>query len=386
MVIIISLLSVATIFASALTDHEGSGAVFGAPEIKEVRNVAALDSGALDVVFGALEIEDVQIELYKKALGVVFGTLNPEDLRHMVEDPQKYFEERKAYLLKEGTLIKHKEFLAMFTKQTKTRCEELATELKRQEYLEILKEKVGQIKSTTKPYFEAVFYAELCDYLLFLKTRGEKGQDSFVCSTLRFEQLLKSVEASTNPVYPWLDTNMVWGCTDSGFYSMLDYLIVLSSGFHLGAVPSDVYKRDDFAAGKLKEWTLFSAHKGSLKRSIVLAEGSKNVFEVFKKNARSAEGYLCESFTKNNTHDIVEFAQKVLAAFATFHELAPTTGTQTLQETLLTTNKLPDLLTVVPAFMDRSPVIPSEQDITQAVFAWRDKYFKEVNDKYLSTS
>ena len=331
-----------------------------------------------------------------QAFDAVLGTSDPAELQRMAENPQKHWEERKAALFAKGQIINAPEFLDIFTRQTKSRCEELLKKFgSGGGWFEDLGRFEGLITSVFPKEdawhktIKATHYAHLCDFLLFHTTNAQKGEDiSFLNSkTLFLRQLNKNKDCATPEA---VNNNMVWILTKDGFFSMWDYLIVLSENLYLGSAAANVALRDDFSAHA----GLFKAHSGILSHDGSHAEIAGRFGTILQRHGYNVGDYITECFGQKNTKNIIELGQKILFIFMKVHECAPH-QMASLEAAL--TEKIPrpldDFCEVLPFFMDVTTDvndIPSQarkytqNEMLQGLCSWHDQYFKEVNDKYLS--
>ena len=190
-----------------------------------------------------------------------------------------------------------------------------------------------------------------------------------------------------------MNDHMLWNLTESGLFSMLDYLIVLSNNFHLGSVLKKARARDDFSAHAGK----FKGHVGALTHDTAHAEQLYCLFDIFKRHELHVGDYTQQCFAVNNTDNILEFGQKILTAFSTLHELVPTEVFTSMEDTLSPEPHIwdPDLEEILPFFMgDKTDLdqIPaqakkrSEIDMREAIYFWREKYLSDVNQEYVTKS
>ena len=171
---------------------------------------------------------------------------------------------------------------------------------------------------------------------------------------------------------------------------MLDYLIVLGENFHLGSTVEDTKARDDFSTHA----RLFEFHSGSLQHDIDHAMDLCALFESFEQYGLNVVTYTQECLAEHNTHNILEFAQKVLITFINLHELTSPVVSSMEKSLFPKINAFPDpgLKDIIPFFMDTiagSGEMPAQAqdtphvDMLQSLYTWRGKYLGKISNAYI---
>ena len=170
---------------------------------------------------------------------------------------------------------------------------------------------------------------------------------------------------------------------------MVDYLIVLSKGLHLGSVLEDVHARDDHSAHQGG----FSGHTGALAHDTQHFHEFENILSIFQSNGVQIGDYIKQCVI-THTDNIFEFAQRVFITFTNLHEFANLNHT-TLMEVLTSfTTAITDLdlCNILPFFLDTSANIDklpeqadqlTEEDSLKTLFSWREKYLRSINEDYI---
>ena len=318
-------------------------------------------------------------------MNIILGTSDASTIKHMITDTQRYMEERKAYLFAESRLMQYPEFLEHFSRQTKERCQSLAKEVRCSGYLDGLEHEILAATPATHTHYKlarAMSYARLCDHLLFKITGGKKGSYSSDFKESSRESFRLKVVHSHQYVEPSIGDRMVWLCTESGSFSMLDYLIVLSQNKHLGGARTNSADRDNFTSGD----NLYKGHFGSIKLSIEEACSAIETSRILEKSGVSLADYVKDCFLQNNTGSVTEFAQKVLAAFAMINE-QDFHYDESVQGVLAPKNAELNYRRINPLILELwgrgSEGSICDQEAWRIITGWRDRYLGKVNDQYI---
>ena len=332
-----------------------------------------------------------------QALNAVLGTSDPEELKRMADNPQQWWTERESHLFERGRLKRYPESIDLFIKQTKQRCKDLMTDfgLTNEWFcdLEAFEKYITNAPKTSTAYLQENFafsYANLCDHILSETTNGAKGNHYlFLESPAAFEEYLSKKRPPSDGYKRFLDEYMLWTYTQNGSFSMIDYLIVLSRNFHLGALCADVSVRDDFSHG-----VVFTGHTGSWQRDSSQAMDCAYLFRGFQNRGLSLGYYVKQCFTTHNTRNIIELAQKVLIAFLNLHEgIFSHQFTQGIihQKPLCLADQT--LFALIPFFIDTSASIetmpshvqeasPGDVGLGPMLHEWGEKYLGSTSRYY----
>ena len=334
-----------------------------------------------------------------QALEAVFGTSDPKELQSMTNHPQQWWDKRKAQLFAKGRLQSHTEFMNLFTRQTKQRCQDLIKQLGPcQKWfcnLEAFEEHLAKSSSDDPIFLTASYYATLCDHLLHLTSDGTKGEKHSTFQSLKdFRESISipprpdKVVRDDRALRDFMHSHMLWSFSKNGLFSMIDYLIVFSEDFHLGSAHENVLDRDNFYAHA----GAFQHHLGALTHDVAHTRLAHNTCDRFTQHKLSIGSYLRAIFFTKKHLSTKALGQKILITFINIHELAP-------QETAPLTENLfpkisftdPDIKDVIPFFLyAKTDQIPDKakdtkpEDMLQALHDWREKYLRSINKLYIS--
>ena len=324
-----------------------------------------------------------------QALEAVFGTSDPEELQHMADNPKKWLEEREKQLFTPGRLMTNPEFIARFTQETKQRCSDLIKDLGlSKEWFSdsnAIEECVQNSSRENKHMETAEYYAKLCDHLLFLSTEGARGAAQTYFESRKHFQ--KECQKSLWPIGSVVDNYALWDLTQSGLFSMIDYLIVLKNNHCLCSIHKDVKMRDDFSAHA----GLVTGHHGAINHDFGHTESLRYFLYYCGQRNNTAGGYINDCLAEKNTRNILEFGQKILIIFINLHE-NEYPYVDSLSEALFHQITSPDdtFLKIIPFFLGTSidtgeatqAQDMSAEDVIDTLYAWREKYIDAISQRY----
>ena len=362
-------------------------------------------------LFCFLPLTSVMPMSLSEVLITVMGTDDIAKLQRIAKDPMAYWEERRKALF-EGEddnrrpLYSNQEFLKIFTRQTKERCQyfikqdkgELAHDKwykKLDDFEDVLCD-ICPEGDSRHAFIKATAYANLCDQLLFDTTEGEKGEHY---TPLDFETtFIKDIENCfrTSTVQNSVRRNkeMLWLFEKNGLFSMWDCLVIMGEGYYLGSSFKNSEDRENFCAHS----GVFSGHSGSLAHDHTHASAAATYFDAFAKFEVNLATYIKDCLKENNTEDsIIALCQKVFTAFSTFHEVVFKKGDNTPEKLIF-----PPIIVGDPGMLDiMGGLLGADEELlknrttaqykavsrdsaVEILTKWRQKYFGKVRGDYVA--
>ena len=334
----------------------------------------------------------------EQALQAVLGTSDPDELKRIARNPSAYWEERKAHLLKEGTLKPHVSFMEGFIQETKQRFQDLLKQTEEGLWCRDLTSVdacLDELLPADDPrslFTKAFAYTILCDEIpLPFKHYRCHSKENFK------KRVQDHFTYGVKDICKQFDHKMFWLLSASGLFSMWDCLVMLGENLVLGGMQKNAMDRDRFST----HGGVLTKHEGALKHDITHALSIIRVFGFFEKNGASCGNYIQDCLKEKTTsaESVVELCQKVLAGFFKFHEEPPVCSlheTPSLEELLFPkkVTVLSDIgmLEVTRFFLDtqadisQGPLEPQElsrNGTLKHFYTWIDRYFSHVSRRYL---
>ena len=338
----------------------------------------------------------------EQALQAVLGTSDPDELKRIARNPSAYWEERKAHLLKEGTLKPHRSFMEDFIQETKQRCQDLLKQTKESLWFRdftLVDEVLDDLLSANDPMYllgKARAYTMLCDNLLQYN-RLQVFPDKCDSKEIFRKEIRGYVALRDRAHFRQLYKKMFWLVSASGLFSMWDCLVMIGENLALGGMQKNVMDRDRFST----HCGAFRYHRGALEHDTTHASSIISMLEAFNVYGVSCGSYVqdCLKEKTTSTGNVVELCQKVLAGFFKFHEVPPyfCPGIDLSLKDLLFPEKVRILSDggmreVTRFFLDtqadvsQGPLTPQElshDDTLKHLYTWSDSHFSKVSQRYL---
>ena len=247
----------------------------------------------------------------------LYGTDDMATLIAIEKDPQKFWREREAALMKKGATLSHLEFCEKLVQEAQKCLLERLPSLeggKRFSEIDDMIEGLLPKISPLWPNIRARYYAFLCD-----EVHKSRSEAVFASQETLAGKVQSTIDHSLKMTGPY-NAKVCWKISKDGQFSVLDYLILRSKGYYLCGAPTNV-----------QDWFGFSVHAGALEgwEGLLMHDSYSHSLQAYtvdyslRKFRISGQAYFnqCCNPEEFVSDDLIAVSQKIQGVFYQFHEL-----------------------------------------------------------------